>query len=77
MLFELGFKFFKERDGVGGAAGKTGDDFIAVHPPHFAGAALDDMVFDRNLPIACNGSTPIAANGANSGGVKGGVETQN
>src|SRR3954470_7519393 len=52
MLVELALEALEEREGVGGAAGETGQDAIVMQAPHFLGAALHHHVAERDLPVA-------------------------
>ena len=40
VLFELGFKAREQREGIGGGAGETGDDFAVVEAAQLLRAAL-------------------------------------
>ena len=60
MLFKLGFKAFKQSEGVGGTPGKTGDHFIVVEASHFARIALHDGIAKTDLAVAANNNFAIA-----------------
>jgi hypothetical protein len=47
---------------VGRAAGEPRDDLAIVESAHFARIALHDLVAERDLPVATDRDTPVAAN---------------
>ena len=67
MFFQLGFKAFKQGEGVGSATGKTGDDFAVVEAAHFFGVAFHYGVAKGDLTIAADNYFTVAAYGENSG----------
>ena len=52
ILLELGLEAREEREGIGGRAGKAGQDAIVVEPPDLPRALLDDRLAEGHLAIA-------------------------
>ena len=55
VFFQLGFEAFKQREGIGRATGKAGQDAFVVEAAHLARAGLDDDVAQSHLAIATEG----------------------
>ncbi len=62
MFFQLGFEAFEQREGVGGAAGETGDHLAVVEAAHFARVALHDGIAQRYLAVAADHDVIAASN---------------
>ena len=60
MLVELGLEALEQGEGVGGAAGETGEDLAVVERAHLARGGLDDDVAEGDLTVAAERDT-IAA----------------
>jgi len=51
MFLQLSFETLKQRDRIGGRAGKSRNDLIVVESPRFSGGVLDDVVAHGHLSI--------------------------
>ena len=52
ILFELRLESGEQREGVGGRAGKSGEDRVVVQPADLARAVLEDRVAQGDLAVA-------------------------
>src|SRR5690606_12820192 len=64
---ELALEALEQREGIGRASGKAGEDLAVVEPAHLAGIALHDGVAERDLPVAAHRNRAIAANSEDRG----------
>ena len=62
MHFQFTFKQFKQREGVGGAAGEARDHFVVVETTHFFHVTFHDGIAKRGLAITGNNHMAVTAN---------------
>ena len=55
MLLQLGFKTLKQREGIGCAAGKSGQNAALIKTSYFSGGCLDDDIAKCDLSITRHG----------------------
>ena len=67
VLVELGLEALEQGEGVGGAAGESGQDLFLIQPAHLACGGLDDDVAEGDLAVAAEGDFIAAADGENGG----------
>ena len=60
VLLQLRLEPLEQREGVGGGAGKSGNDLVVVELAHLARRALDDDVAQRHLAVAAYRHLPAA-----------------
>src|SRR6202008_915799 len=70
VLVELRLEALEEREGIGGAAGKAGEDAVLVEAPHLARAALQHDLAEGHLAVAAKRDGCAASNGKNGGAVE-------
>src|SRR5699024_417697 len=67
---QFGLEFFRQREGVGRAAGKTRQYRATGEPAHLARIALEYGLAHRDLAVARHGDDAVAAHAENGGAVK-------
>ena len=55
VLFKLGFKALKQREGIGGGAGEASQHLAVIELAHLARRTLDHNVPQGDLPVSANG----------------------
>ncbi|MNP81027.1 hypothetical protein D3C76_1792830 [compost metagenome] len=62
VFFKLAFETFEEGKGVGGGAGKPGDDLAVVQATNFFRVAFHHGIAKGNLAVAAHDDFAVAAN---------------
>src|SRR5271166_3078837 len=65
ILLQLGLETRKQRERVGGGAGKPRQNFVLIKPPNLTGGVLDDAFPKRDLAVSSHHHFPIPANAKN------------
>ncbi len=61
MHFQFAFKQFKQREGVSGATGETGDHFVVIQATHFLDVTLHHRITQGCLAITTDDDLAVAA----------------
>jgi len=61
ILLQLGFEAAKQSEGVSGGAGESGHDFVLIQTSDLARVMLDNSFTKRNLAVARQYDTAVAA----------------
>ena len=69
LFFQLAFKTLEKGEGVGGAAGESGEDAVFVEAADFACVALHDGIAERDLAVAGDGDVATTTDGEDGGGM--------
>ena len=67
LFFQLAFKTLEKGEGVGGAAGKSGEDTVFIETADFARVALHDGVAERDLAVTGDGDVATTTDGEDGG----------
>jgi hypothetical protein len=68
VLLQLGLEARKEREGVGGGAGKPGQDLVLVEAANLFGRMFQHVVAQRDLPIGGHDHLAVAPHANHGGG---------
>ena len=63
MFFQLAFEMFKQGEGIGGSASKSGDDLVMIQTADFTGVAFHDGVAQSDLSVAADNDFIATADG--------------
>ena len=66
----LAFEALEQREGVGGAAGETGEHLVLIEAANLAGIALHDGIAQRNLTVAADHHAAVTAHREDGGSAK-------
>ncbi len=60
MLLQLGLETLEQREGIGRATGKAGQDSVVVEAADLAGIALHDGITQGDLAVTANDDVFVA-----------------